>query len=95
MKKFIVLFISIILLLQFVNATNWQRCVSSKKCYFPGIGPTYNCGIKCGFKNYRSSGSFKAWKTDIGYNSCFRKCCNDKDKGYCYKNDAAYGNPYW
>lgn len=81
MKSIIILFITLFVFK--VYSFNYhQKCVTRGTCPCNGIEPTYDCGKKCGFKNFDST--WKVWRTDVAYNSCFDKCCETNGKDYCY-----------
>lgn len=81
--KTIIIFITIYIFINTVFAGS-QFCIKKGgSCCLGGVGPTYTCGKKCGFKNY--SGTFKRWDTDVGFNQCFHDCC-EPDKEYCHES---------
>ena len=55
-------------------------------CVLPGVGPTYSCGQKAGYKNYKSDADQRYW--DATYQSTsfakFEKCCKAAGKGVCH-----------
>lgn len=43
--------------------------------------PTYDCGVKCGYKHLSTSEpNWHCWITDHAMNDCFKKCCRAADK---------------
>jgi len=40
------------------------------------MSPTYNCGVKCGYKYYHTGNEWKCWRSTAKMNTCFKNCCN-------------------